>query len=401
MLALRGGFWLRPLVLLAGGVALGFALVELDEWLVATDRTGWLWREATPGGARELLSTAAGALATTLAISLSLTMVTVQLASSQYTPRLLQRFLQERFTQGVVGAFLAAIAFAFVALRAIRSPEDGEAFVPLVSLGVGSVVTLACFALLVVFLHRTLRAMQASTIVAVIGKDTCKRIRQQRRELAPAPARPAGPRARVPSRGPGYVQAIDDDAVRAALGPLAGVTLVWREAGPGSFVLPGEALVTVHGVASLPDDAADAIRDAFVIGSQRTPESDVGFGVRQLVDMGLKALSPGIIDVTTAVMVVNELGVLAHELCEHGVPDGPWRVLDGDGPPYAVRVLDLDTYLDLAFGEIVAAAGDHPRVHRRILELLDALEAQHGGATSRILERHAQRIGVELSRHAA
>lgn len=396
-LDIRTGFWLRPLLLLVTGMLAGFGVAALDRWLVARDATGWL-PGGSPGGVRALLQVGAGALATTLAISLSLTMVTVQLASSQFTPRLMRRFLSDAFTQIVIGVFLATIAYTFLVLRAVRSPEEGDPFVPRLAITLAAVMTLACFGLLVVFLHRTMRGLMPATVIAAVGADTRRALHEADvRDLRPAPEQPAtGPRAVVAAGTPGYVQLVDDVRVRAALARVPGVTLVWRDAGPGSFAIPGQPLVTVHGVERLDDEVVREVQASFALGSQRTEQTDVGFGVRQLVDMALRALSPGINDVTTAVMVVNELGVLARELAEHGVATGPWRVAaDRDGPPYVVRVLDLDTFLGLAFGEILASARAQPRIGQRVLDVLGVVAL---GAAADIREVLA---GHEMASRAA
>lgn len=395
---MRNGFWFRPLCLLLGGVVLGFAGTELDRWLSDRALTSPFGGSASPGGARAVLSVAAGALATTLAISLSMTMVTVQLASSQFTPRLMRRFLADRFTQAVLGAFLASIAYAFVILRAVRSPDEGRAFVPLVSLSFAVVLTLGCLALLVVFLHRTMRSMQASTLIEVVGRDTVRIVRSQlSAEFEPAPPTPTGPRIVVRATDPGYVQSVGDDEIVCALAEHP-VDLIWRDAGAGTFVIAGEPLVTLYGIDTLPAEQLDRVREQFVIGGERTYESDVGFGVRHLVDMALKALSPGINDVTSAVMVVNELGVVAHHVCEQCVADDGWRLLPlAESPDYVVRVLDLDTFLDLAFGEIALAAIALPRVHVRILELLAALAHDRAPAVCRVLVDHAARVRAILA----
>ncbi len=395
---MRNGFWFRPLCLLLGGVVLGFAGTELDRWLSDRELTSPFGGSASPGGARAVLSVAAGALATTLAISLSLTIVTVQLASSQFTPRLMQRFLADRFMQAVLGAFLGSIAYAFVILRAVRSPDEGRAFVPLVSLSFAVVLTLGCLALLVVFLHRTMRSMQASTLIEVVGRDTVRTARSQpSAEFEPAPPTPTGPRIVVRATDPGYVQSVGDENIVCALAAHP-VALIWRDAGAGTFVITGEPLVTLYGIETLPAEQLDRVREQFVIGGERTYESDVGFGVRHLVDMALKALSPGINDVTSAVMVVNELGVVAHHVCEQCVADDGWRLLPlAESPDYVVRVLDLDTFLDLAFGEIALAAIALPRVHVRILELLAALAHDRAPAVCRVLVDHAARVRAILA----
>ncbi len=393
VLEVRTGFWFRPLLMLGAGVGLGLLGVALDHWLIASETLSPFGTHASPSGARSLLSVAAGALATTLAISLSMTMVTVQLASSQYTPRLLRRFLGDRFAQGVIGAFLGTIAYLFLVLRAVRSPEEGDPFVPLMSLSAAVLLTLTCLGLLVVFLHRTMRTMQASTIIARVGRETIQMIRALD-TTAPASTSPivGEPICVIRSTSPGYVQLIDDEAIRRRL--PEGITLACRNAAPGDFVLVGSPLLSLYGSCDATDEVVTAIRDCFALGTERTAESDLLFGIRQLVDVALKALSPGINDVTTAVMVVNELGAVLQAVASTDLPADGWCVrVDEHGPPYRFRTLDLDTCLELAFGEIEAASEHHPRVRARMVELLSSIRRQ---ATSVDVGRSVGRRELQL-----
>lgn len=389
-LDIRNGFWLRPIVMLAIGVIASQISVRVDRWAIDAQWTSPIG-ESSPGGARALLSVSAGALATTLAISLSMTMVTVQLASSQYTPRVLRRFLSDRFTQGVLGSFLGTISFQFLVLHAVRSPDEGRFFVPVTSLALAVLTTLACLTLLVVFLHRTMRAMQASTIIAAIGRETVARIvRAEGTQRRPIVRPLDGPCQVVRADAAGYIQLLDDAEIRAALAPSGGV--IRRDINPGEFVLPGTLLVSVFGGDLVADESVERVRGGFTLGSERTPDADVMFGVRQLVDVALKALSPGINDVTTAVMVVNELGVIASAIARTGPLDDVERVhADDVAGTYVTRELSLEGYLPEAFGEILPAAERHPRVHRRILDVLATIESVEPGAAS-ILRAYVRRV---------
>ncbi|MBA3391025.1 MAG: DUF2254 domain-containing protein [Deltaproteobacteria bacterium] len=388
----RDGFWLQPLVLLVVGVLLSLGLTSLDRWLIETARTTRWLEEASPGGARALLGAAAGALATTLAISMSMTMVTVQLASSQYTPRLIRRFLADGFMQRVLGAFLGTIAFLFMVLRSVRSAEEGASFVPMVSLASAVLLTLVCLALLVVFLHRTMRGMQASTIVAGIGRETTASILATTGSPGHLVAVPSGPTAVVRAEAPGYVQILDDAGIRAAVGALG--TAICRDTSPGDFVIPGTPLVTLFGATVVDAQIENKVRECFTLGSERTAPDDLTFGVRQLVDMALKALSPGINDVTTAVMVVNELGVIGRAVARvHPVRDG-WVCSNAkEAPPYLTRELCLERYLALAFEEVTHAATVQPRVLDRMLEILGTIASVEPAAeVQEVLYACEQRI---------
>lgn len=391
LLDIRNGFWLRPIVMLVTGVIVGVIATNLDHHLFGAGTASPFAGTVSPGGARALLSVAAGALATTLAISLSMTMVTVQLASSQYTPRLLRRFLSDRITQRVLGAFLGTIAYQFMVLRAVRSPDEGDFFVPFLSLGVAVVATLLCLAVLVVFLHRTMRSMQASTIIASIGRETVAMIeRLEADALQPLAHALDGPSQTVRADAVGYIQLLDDSAVRSAIGPSR--VAIRRDSNPGDFILPGTPLITVFSGPPLPEATLRAVRESFTLGRERTSEADIMFGVRQLVDMALKALSPGINDVTTAVMVVNELGVIAGALARTHLLEDVDRVqVDAQGGMYVSRDLSLESYFELAFGEIVAAASRHPRVHRRILDIIKTLESVEPPART-VLQSFARKV---------
>lgn len=397
---LRDGFWLRPISLLLLGAAAGIGSTRLDRWLVEVGRVSPFTASASPGGARALLSVAAGALATTLAISLSMTMITVQLASSQYTPRLLRRFLSDARTQLTVGSFLAVITFQFLVLRAVRSPDEGDSFVPLLSLSVASIATLVCLALLVVFLHRTMRSMQASTLIAEIGRETVTTLQ----ELAPLERRPD---AHVPSQpehvvratGTGYVQLLDEASLAACAPDCA--TAIRREAAPGDFVFPGTPLATVFADRALSSSEETAVRETFTLGRERTTAADLTFGIRQLVDMALRALSPGINDVTTAVMVVNELGAIARAIAKTGRAKEAWRrISDYDPANYITRELSLDSYLVLAYDEIVAASDTNPRVRERIVEILLTIQqVEQATPTQLVLRAYVEKVrGVSSTR---
>jgi uncharacterized membrane protein len=396
--ALRTNLWFVPLLLLLCGILLGLAIPGLDR---AFDRTAIVRHALTrfrPGasGAMSLLATAANALTTVLAVGFSITMVTVQLSASQYTPRLLRSFMADSVTQRVLGAFLGTIGYLTLVLWSVQpAGERGIEAVPAIALLTALILTLSCLALVAVFLHHVTRSVQPATIIARVGKETIAAIwnlPESDPSCADA-APPEGPASRVEAQVTGYVQAIDEQRLAAML--PAGTQAMRIDARPGDFLFPGVELLSLWPEVPLSPQTAAALRSAFGTGRERTLEQDVLFGVRQLVDMALRALSPAINDVTTAFMVVNELGAIARQLLAlPGItlPNRRWRA---GGATLFTPSLSLEAYLDAAFGEVALFATGHHRVLARMLEILSELAEVDDEPAIR---RELLRTGRELHR---
>ncbi len=175
----------------------------------------------------------------------------------------------------------------------------------------------------------------------------------------------------VPAVETGYVQRVDEARLLAALPP--GTHTVRLEACTGDFLFPGLPLVSLWPRVTLEPWRQARLHAAFAVGRHRTAEEDVLFGVRQLVDMALKALSPAINDVTTAVMVVNELGAVGRAVALQGHVGQGWWMRRDEGRTVLAYGFGLATFLRDAFGEIPVAAASQPRVNARILEVLTQL----------------------------
>lgn len=371
---LRESLWLFPVVLSAFGIALGYVLPRIEglpDW-----KTGWIGDLAVsgPSGARALLGTAAGALSTVLGVVFSITVVTLQLAAQQYTPRVLRRFMADRRTQLTLGTFIATVAYLLMVLRTVRGEDsDPGIFVPQLSLVLGGCFTLLCLGLVAWYVHHVSRSIQAATLIMAIGKETIRLVR--RLPVGAADEGPGGDRGtvvRAESRG--YLDLVDTESLfRAAPPGCSRIRVLVRV---GDFVLPPMPVLSLHPPASLDERAARRLRRAFAVGRERSRPQDILFGVRQLVDIALKALSPALNDVTSAVIAVNELGVLGYELLRRNPPvrEGA-HVIRRDGVELVLPTLGLEAFLQNAFREITLAAVDHPRVIERIVELLAQLVA--------------------------
>lgn len=301
-------FWKYPALSLIVGLGVGALLGRLG------DVAGTTWSFAVYDGdaeaARSFVSLSATALATITTFTLSTTVVSLQLASSQHSPRLIEHYLSDRATHVVFSLFLGTFAFAISTLLNIRLPSEDETFgqVPGVSVSVLVVLLVACLVGLVVFVHRVTTSMRVESILRRVRDRTVDAVERRRTgdEDDDPGDLPPPPRDGVPvrSRRSGYYADIDWDRVETFR--PNGARQVWIVVAPGDFVTAGSPVAVVAG--DVDDDTSDEIESWLRFDSERWIEADFSYGIRNLVDIALKALSPGINDPTTATMAIERIG---------------------------------------------------------------------------------------------
>ncbi len=366
-------FWSLPSVIAVLSVALALLLPILDEHVVGD--VPYLFG-GNADSARSLLSTIASAMISLTGLVFSITMVVMQLASSQFTPRLLGGFLGSRVTQVTLGVFTSSFLFAFVLLRDVRGGESP--FVPELSVTVAFVLVLASAAMFFAFIHHITVSIQVSQVIDRVARSTVAALQDgsdaewdDTSAVPPSWSQQPGPSVVVTTgKRHGVVQRIHyTHLVQRAQRAGVVVELVARA---GQVRHMGQELAVVHG-ARAGDDILDEVRSAFGLDRDRTLQQDVEFGVRQLVDIAERALSPGINDPTTAVQVLDELHRILRVAA--GRPDPSAHLVDGAG---SVRVIDRPTtfarLLDLALDEVAHYGADTLQVPPRIADLLDDVE---------------------------
>jgi uncharacterized membrane protein len=371
---LRGSLWPLPAAMIVAAVALAFGTLALDESHVAKTFGFDIFR-AGPSGARSTLSALATSLMTIAGVSISLTMIVLQLASNQYSPRVVRTLLRDWLLQIVFGAYVATFTYVLLILRSIRSSdEDSHDFVAPISVTSSVVLGTACVVLLVVFVHHVARSLRAASIVDRISRETAGAIDTlfpdevgTPREPAPdSPPHSGAPRT-VHAREPGYVALIDDGSFPRD------ATLVEVPIRIGDFVRRGDVLARVWGApdrSSRDEEAAPHMVEGFVLTSERTMQQDVRLGFQLLTDVALRALSPGVNDPTTAIDCVNRIGDLLCRLAKREFPAPTRRLgrtivrLTAPALPEIVR-LSLDPLI--TYGQSDA------RLFGSVLEALEAL----------------------------
>ena len=403
---LRESFWFVPTLIVALSIVLAIVLI-------ATDSTGprsWMdhWPRlfgAGAEGARGMLSTIAGSMMTVVGVTFSMTLVVLALASSQYTSRILRNFMRDRVTQVVLGIFAGIYVYCLIVLRTIRSADEGH-FIPSLSVLVGVVLAIGGISVLIFFIHHIASSIQASTIIASVADETIAAVdrlfpQHLGHDVAdydedqippPLPERRWQP---VLAERSGYIQSVESAAL---LGVARGNrTLVRMERGIGDFVVQGALLASLAMEQPPAPAVLSALRDAYAIHHHRTVEQDVGFGIRQIVDMALRALSPGINDTTTAVMCVDYLTTILARLASRSIPSsrrhekGELRVIT-IGPTFA-------SVLDDAFDQIRSSAPGNAAIMLRMLGALQTLGDLTAGAQRRaVLREHVQRLAEVAAR---
>jgi uncharacterized membrane protein len=393
---IRDSLWFIPGLLTLGGALLAIAVVAFNDDIidalgVEPDEIWWLFG-AGSDGARSILDAISGSLIQVTGVVFSVTIIALQLASTQFTPRVLRTFTADRSNQVVLGVFIGTFTYALLVQRAIRSSgDDSDGFVPALAITVAILLTLFSIGCLIYFINHAARSIQASVIIHNVTRDTreigerifAREDRVRRRRADPdladeGDAAPDGCRGGeeeedegephyIGERAGGYVQGIDEKH----LFELADAhDLRLRiEHGIGDFVLPGEPLLAVWPAGRVSDELDRAFRKRFVMGLERTPRQDFEFGLIELVDIGVKALSPSINDPTTAMMALDRLAELLVIMGRHNALDCERR--NGAGRLcLTVRRPSFEKGLALTFDQIRHHGADDPALMGRMLDLL-------------------------------
>lgn len=380
---IRDSLWFAPAVAALSGVVLAALATRIPTPSLGSPfLEAWIFSGGTDG-ARAVLSTIAGSLITVTGVVFSVTIVALQLASSQFTPRVVGSFVADRVNQVVLGVFIGTFTYTLLVLRTIQSEgENRETFVPYVAVTLAIVLLLVSVGALIVFINHAARSIQASTILHRETQRTLERIDALFPEQLGQPAAradeddaehadvPAEPPATVLAADAGYLQAVHAESLwRAGAGRRLTIRMELRI---GAFAFPGRALVSVWPASECDERVLHAVHEAFVLGPQRTPEHDIELGLVEISDIGVRALSPGINDPTTAMHCIDRLAQVLAALATRAHPDVVRASQDR-----LVRLIVRDTPFDraagLAFDQIRHYGASAPTILKKLLESLHDL----------------------------
>ena len=376
---MRASFWFLPAVIVLGAVGMATAVIGVDATVELKFVERWpLLFGAGAAGSRGLLTAVASSMITVAGVVFSITIVALSLTSSQYTSRVLRNFMRDRVNQTVLGVFVGIFAYCLVVLRTIRGGDEG-AFVPSLAVLLGLLLAFVGIAFLIYFIHHIAISIQASSIIAAAAFETLSAIDHLfPKGLGTEAGDPLANREPVdekydwlaiPARKTGYIEGVDGDALLALASERN--TVFRMERGIGEFVIEGTPLVVIASSTQLHDDEIDALNAVYVVGRQRTVEQDAGFGIRQIVDISLKALSPGVNDTTTAMMCLDYLTAILVRLAAREIPSSH-RFKDGKLLVIA-RGPTFESMLAEAFDQIRQNAEGNVAVLTRLVEALETI----------------------------
>lgn len=375
---LRGGFVLRPGAITLAMAALAIILTNVEEritpnpaWSDLLDRLF----PPEPEAAHVVLGTVAGSMITVVSVVYSILLVVLTFASTQFSPRVLVAFVEDRVSQTTLGLFIGTFTYCLLTLPAIRSQP--KPFVPSVAVIGAIVLAIACLACLLYFIHHMASSIQASHIVNRIARDT-ERVLDG---LFPRPldetpidddADMIPPGVPVLATRSGYIGSINEPGLLATARKADVMLRIDR--GMGQFVMEGTPLLS----ASPPDRVTPALQaaalGAFDIGPARTMERDVEFGVLQIVDIALKAISPAVNDPTTALTCIDQLGRILVRAAMRHPPISTLRDRDGRARVVLPRT-SFPRLLDVAFSQIGHYGKTDVAVPLRLMRVLAELAA--------------------------
>ena len=359
---LRTSLWLVPALCVVAGVALSIGTLALDRWLgfglIPNQLVGG------PDAALAILSTIATSMVTLAALVLTITMVVVQLAMGQFSPRIVRTILQDTTSQLAIGLFVGTFAHAMLTMREIRLGGSGG--VPGIAIITAFVLVIASIIMLVYYVHHLGQSLRVAALIELVG-DRMRELVDRNFAQDPDGAVDAPPGV-VPAPRSGVISNVDhDDLVEAAREAGCVVELIPPL---GDFVPAGAALARVT-PADAPIDH-DRVTRAIRLGAERTMDQDLAYGLRMLVDIAERSVSEPFLDPTTSVQAIDRMHDCLRQLVRRRFPDG--RHHDASGELRLVeRTMSWEGFVALAFDEMIEAGRASPQVPRRIAAALEDL----------------------------
>ena len=366
---IRQSLWFVPVLCVLLGATLSFGTIALDRYfdykLIPQQLVGG------PDAAMAILSTVAASMVSLAALVLTITMVVVQLAMGQFSPRIVQRILRDKPSQIAIGLFVATFVHAILAIREVTPNGDGEGTVPGIAVITAFVLVLISIAVLVMYVHHIGQALRVSALIELVGKDTRALIDQFYPDKGEAARSLPGADHVVAAAESGVITTIGHEHL-VEEAARAGCVLELVPA-LGEFVPAGAPLFVVHGNHSRLDEKR--IIEGLILKLEPTLDQDAAYGMRMLVDIAERSLSDSPFqDPTTAVQALDRLHDCLRQLARRPFPDGVYRD-DADEVRLVVRMMNWEAYVHLAFDEIRMAGAGSPQVSRRLKTALIDLKS--------------------------
>lgn len=408
--SLNSSYWFVPTVMMSVTIVLAFGLLRLDRlgYYGPLQKWGWIYT-GSADGARGVLSTVAGSTIGITATAFSITIVALQLASSNFGPRILRNFMQDVGNKVVLGTFISTFVYSLLVLRTVYgNSDDINQFIPHLSITVGIILAVFCTAVLIYFIHHASTIIQVSYVISQISKELDSAIerlfpqkigytepehKHSQTEIPDDFDEEAFP---VRASKKGYVQAIDTDKLMdIACKHNLMVKILTR---PGKFVIQTGYLVKILSMDTdnsntLPfNDIQKQIHQAFILGRERNEQQDVEFPINQLVEIALRALSPSLNDPFTAIRCIDHLSAGLSRLAQTDFPSA-YRYDGFDNLRIIAHPVTFAGLTDVAFNQIRQNCSSDVAVCVRLLESIAVIaEYTENSQDKKALRRHADLI---------
>lgn len=383
-------FWLVPALMTFAGIVLAIGMVRID---ASGLLPGWVLNSpflynGGGTGARTLLGAVASSTIGVAGTVFSITIAALSLAAGQMGPRLLRNFVKDRGNQATLGAYLGTFCYALMVLRTVRTQDEGV-FVPHLSLSFGILLAFVCVGTLIYFVGHMAGRINVDTVIGLVSEDVRDAIAAltiEQPEPAPPPKATWHEAHSVIDGRSGYLQQLDGSGLaKWADEHEASILLLVR---PGDYVFPGAPIALIKPKV---EGCENAIRNATALAGHRGSPADLEFPIRQLVEVAVRALSPGVNDPHTAMSVIDRLGAALCDLVPRYLATGV--TLKEDRVLLVAPSVDYDGLVDAMFHMIRQNGSGSTAVMIRMLDVLTSVvSCEHDITRQQTLTRHAELV---------
>jgi uncharacterized membrane protein len=373
--------------------------VDIDYWWVYTGGAD---------GARSLLGSVAGSMISVAATAFSITIVALQLAASNFGPRLLRNFMQDTGNQIVLGTFIGTFIYCLFVLRTIHGEGDGyEQYVPQLSVTVGTFLAIISISVLIYFIHHASTIIQASHVIENVSEDLHSAIKrlfperighgepEHRQGIEEIPMSFEKEALPIRANSTGYLQAIDDEELMEIA--CKHNLLIRLKIRPGKFLIQGSDLALVFPGKKVNKKLTKQINDAFILGKERTEQQDIEFPIDQLVEIALRAISPGINDPFTAIRCIDRISAGLCHLVQRDFPS-PYRYDKNKKLRFIAEGVNFKGLVDRAFNQIRQYGKSDAGVIIRLLEAIATIATYTNNSKYQASLRHHADMILQDSR---
>ncbi len=379
---LKATFWFVPVIIIITSILLSLGLVYLDgQVTLPQDGIVRFFFASSPDSARSILSTISGAMMGVAGTVFSITLVALTLASSQFGPRLIKNFMYVRLNQVVLGAYVSTYLYCLLVLNAVQDSND-YIFIPSISILVAIIAAITNIILLIVFIHQIAISLQADKVISDISEFLSKQIKtlfpEKKEEIKESEenlnlsAAISVYHNRISLKSPksGYLQHINREALIESLNENNSLLELFYR--PGGHLVEGVEIGLLYSNSHLEKDALKKILNQFEIGKTKTPQQDLEFSIHQMVEIALRALSPGINDPYTAIACIDNLTATMSYLAQAKFPS-KYLFDEEENLRIIADILEFEGVLDAAFNQIRQFSGGSPAVIIRLMEALTTI----------------------------